>query len=142
MDQLAQIGGELFLKGFSREQEYQADTLGVRYMSRTGYNPEAQATFLRTLSSHNSLEREMAGREGRDSLADFFATHPRTEDRVRKAISAARESGVLASAPLRRDQYLQQITGLLYGDDPEQGLVRGRTFVHPSLGFTLSLIHI
>ena len=139
VDQLAQIGGELFLKGFSREQEYHADTLGVRYMSRTGYNPEAQATFMRTLSSHNSLERELAGREGRDPLANFFATHPRTEDRVRKAISAARLSGALAGAPLRRDQYLQKVAGLLYGDDPEQGLVRGRTFVHPVLEFTFEV---
>lgn len=49
VDQLAQLGGELYLKGFSREQEFQADTLGVRYMSRAGYNPEAQASFLRSL---------------------------------------------------------------------------------------------
>lgn len=139
VDQLAQIGGELFLKGFSREQEYQADAFGVRYMLRTGYNPEAQATFLRTLSIHNSLERELAGREGRDPISDFFATHPRTDDRVRRAISAARLSGAVPSALLLRERYLQQIIGLLYGDDPEQGLVRGQTFVHPSLGFTFEV---
>ncbi len=139
IDQLAQIGGELFLKGFSREQEFQADTLGVRYMSRTGYNPEAQATFLRTLSGHNALENELAGRDGRDPLEDFFATHPRTEDRVDKAILAARVSGAAAGAPLRRDRYLEKVTGMLYGDDPEQGLVRGRTFVYPDLGFAFEV---
>ena len=139
VDQLAQIGGELFLKGFSREQEFQADTLGVRYMSRVGYNPEAQAAFLRTLSSHSDLERQLAGRDGRDSGQDFFATHPRTEDRVLKAIAAAQVSGVGASAPLRREQYLRKMTGLLYGDDPEQGMVRGRSFIHPGLGFAFEV---
>ena len=135
VDQLAQIGGELFLTGFSREQEFQADTLGVRYMSRVGYNPQAQAAFLRTLSSHSDLERVLAGRDGRDPHQDFFATHPRTEDRVQKAIAAAQVSGVGAGAPLRREQYLERMTGLLYGDDPEQGMVRGRSFIHPGLGF-------
>jgi predicted Zn-dependent protease len=140
VNQLAQIGGELFLKGFSREQEFQADTLGVRYMSRVGYDPEAQAAFLRTLSSHSDLERQLvAGRDGRDSGQDFFATHPRTEDRVLKAIAAAQVSGVRAGAPLRREQYLRKMTGLLYGDDPEQGLVRGRSFVHPGLGFAFEV---
>ena len=134
-----QLGGELYLKGFSREQEFQADTLGVRYMVRAGYNPQAQSTFLRTLSGHNVLERELAGREGRDPLEDFFATHPRTEDRVLKAIAAAQVSGADGGAPLCRDRYLEKVTGLLFGDDPEQGLVRGRTFAHAGLGFTFKV---
>lgn len=139
VDQLARIGGELLLKGFSREQEFQADMLGVRYMSRVGYEPEASAAFLRTLAGHSALERELAGREGRGVVEDFFATHPRTEDRVRKAIAAAQARGAQAKAPLRRDRFLDVIEGLLYGDDPEQGLVRGRTFVHPELRFAFKV---
>ncbi len=138
IEQLGQIGGELFLKGYSREQEFQADMLGVRYTSRVGYDPEASATFLRALAGYGALERELAGREDRDALQDLFATHPRTEDRVRKAIAAARGSGARADAPRRRDRFLETVEGLLYGDDPEQGLVRGRTFVHPDLGFAFA----
>ena len=138
VEQLGQIGGELFLKGFSREQEFQADVLGVRYMSRVGYDPEASAAFLRALADHDALERELAGREGRGALETLFATHPRTQDRVRKAIAAARESGARADAPRRRDRFLEAVEGLLYGDDPEQGLVRGRAFVHPMLGFAFT----
>ncbi len=135
VDGLARVGGELFLKGFSREQELQADMLGVRYMSRAGYDPEASVTFLRTLAGHSALERTLAGREGRGAVEDFFATHPRTEDRLREAAAAARASGARAGAPLRRDRFLDAIDGLPYGDDPGQGLVRGRAFVHPELGF-------
>lgn len=139
VDQLAQLGSELYLKGFSREQEFQADTLGVRYMTRAGYDPQASATFLRTLGGHNALEQELAGHEGRDPLEDFFATHPRTENRVLAAIAAAQGSNARDGAPLRRDRFLEKVSGLLYGDDPEQGLVRGRTFVHPGLGFAFEV---
>jgi predicted Zn-dependent protease len=134
----AQIGSQLYLSGYSREQEYESDLLGVRYMSRTGYNPWAQAKFLDSLRAEHELAATLAGRKGTGEPLDFFASHPRTADRVGAAVQAANQSGLGANAPLRRDEYLRAVDGLLYGDDPEQGFVRGRQFAHPELGFTFA----
>jgi predicted Zn-dependent protease len=62
----------------------------------------------------------------------WFATHPRTLDRVKQAVE---EIGESAEGRIGREQYLARIDGLVYGENPSQGLVRGSRFVHPDLGF-------
>ena len=135
---LGQAGGQLanaVLKSFSREQELEADTLGLRYMSRAGYNPEAMVGFLDTLRDHSQIEAEKAGRpiESVDAQ-NINATHPRTIERVQKAPALSADFRA-PNQVVNRDRYLETIDGMLYGEDPEQGLVRGREFVHPILKF-------
>ena len=75
----------------------------------------------------------LAGRPRDEADAfDLFATHPRTAERVQRAVQKA---GVAGSSLEReeRNAYLQHIDGMLYGDDPAQGFVRGREFAHPFL---------
>lgn len=133
--QLAQQGAQLYLLKFSRGQELEADQLGVRYLTRAGYDPFAEADFLDTLQSWSELQAQIAGRELSDN--SFFSTHPNTSKRVRQAIEEAEGVGVKPyDRPRRRDEYLDAIDGMLYGEDPAQGLVRGQTFWHPDLGFT------
>ena len=76
--------------------------LGVRYMSRVGYDPEASATFLRALAGHGALERELAGREGRDVFEDFFATHPRPRTACARPSRRRGERGAGRRAPKTR----------------------------------------
>lgn len=136
--QIAGLGGQAYLASFSREQEYQADELGVIALARTGYDPYAQADFLNTMGMEMDLEARLAGKD--PNRVDFFASHPNTPDRVRKAIEEAKTSGVkVASRPRRHDEYLANINGMLYGDDPAEGYVRGRTFIHPDLGFKFTV---
>ena len=136
--QIAGLGGQAYLASFSREQEYQADELGVIALARTGYDPYAQADFLNTMGLEMDLEARLAGKDA--NRVDFFASHPNTPDRVRKAIEEAKGSGVpMASRPRRHDEYLSHINGMLYGDDPKEGFIRGRTFVHPGLGFKFTV---
>ncbi|GAB5470236.1 MAG: M48 family metalloprotease [Rhodospirillales bacterium] len=132
---MAALGGQAYLQSYSRDQEFEADTLGVEYMSAAGYNPEASATFLSTLRDFSRLEAEKAGRNPNSvDESNFLASHPRTIDRVEKAIrDAALEKP--AGAVLKRDVYLQNINGMLYGDDPKEGIIRGREFIHPDLRF-------
>jgi predicted Zn-dependent protease len=130
---IAQKGALAVLQSYSREQEYEADLLGVRYLSRAGFDPEAMASFLAKLRAHSELEATIAGQTGGDRF-DIFATHPRTAERVRRAIQAAGVRRV-TDPIIARDIYLGKIDGILYGDDPEQGVVRGRSFVHPVMGF-------
>lgn len=132
---LVQVGAETYLQGFSRDQELEADTLGVRYLGRAGYDPRAMVDFLTTLRRHDIVNAHMDGRPA-DSVdeSNMMATHPRTVDRVRKAIEAA--NATVVSAPhTGRKEYLAHVDGLLFGDDAAQGIIRGDTFIHPELRF-------
>ncbi|MGI9437758.1 MAG: M48 family metalloprotease [Geminicoccaceae bacterium] len=134
VQQIGGTGAQAYLAGYSREQEFQSDELGVRYLTRAGYDPVAMATFLEKLGEHSELARKLAGKEDApDPSTSMFATHPRTPDRVRRAAEEARESG--QGGRVVRDEYLRNIDGMIYGDDPDQGFVRGQTFVHPKLRF-------
>lgn len=130
-------GAQAYLAGYSREQEFQSDELGVRYLTRAGYDPRAMATFLEKLGEQNDLARKLAGKEDApDPSTSMFATHPRTPDRVRRAAENAASTEAEGNAGrLGRRDYLERIDGMIYGDDPSQGFVRGRQFVHPELRF-------
>ena len=131
---IAQVGALAVIQSYSREQEHEADSLGVNYLSRAGFDPEAMASFLGKLKAHSQLEAMIAGQPIDGGGVDLLATHPRTADRVRRAIEAANMRPV-ANPIVGRGIYLKKIDGMLYGDDPEQGLVQGRVFLHPAMRF-------
>ncbi len=123
------------LAGYSQQQEFEADSLGVRYLKRATYDPQAMAEFLGSLRAESQLEAKLAGKD--PSIVDannMMATHPRTVDRVEKAIA---EAGPTApNAMLEPEIYLKKIDGMMFGDDPKDGVIEGRKFIHPSLHFS------
>ncbi len=121
------------IQSFSRKQEYEADVLGVRTVSRAGYDPHALSRFLAKLEAHTALQARLMGRtDSGEQQLDLLATHPRTADRVERTIAEAR--GYRVYQPMvARDVYLRKIDGMLYGDDPAQGFIRGTVFAHPGL---------
>lgn len=127
---LGQLGGQLALAGFSRSQELEADELGVRYLRNAGYDPKAVAQFLRSLDAEKNLMARIFKRDANER--DLFATHPPTPERVQVATQLAGN----ATGVVNRDPFLDEISGMLYGDDPEQGFVRDEVFLHPKLKFT------
>lgn len=135
--QMGQVAGGAYLASYSRENEFEADLIGVRLLGRVGYAPDAAAGFLQSLSDYSDLETRIAGQAGRDRTMDLFASHPRGPDRVMAAIQEARAQP--ASPVYKRDDYLDRINGLLYGDDPKEGIVRGTTFTHPGLRLSFSV---
>jgi len=130
----AQLASGAYVQSYSRDQEFEADQLGVRYLTRGGFDPEAMSTFLATLGAEHQLALKIAGKEGRDPAGGLFSSHPRTATRVEKAAASARTA---AGDGLVRDAniYLNQIDGMIYGDSPRQGYVRGREFDHATLHF-------
>src|SRR5262249_57054450 len=62
---------------FSKAFESEADMLGLQYMYKTGYDPEAFVDFFEKIQS---LEKKKPG-----TMAKVFSTHPLTEDRIGKA---------------------------------------------------------
>jgi len=130
--QLIQQGAQLYLASYSRDQEFEADMLGVRYNGLAGYDPGGMASFLGQLRENSRLEAQIRGLDpGVVDQTNYLSTHPRTVDRVRAATAEAGQfPGAEAS---NRDSYLQAIDGLVFGDQPAQGVRRGRDFIHPEL---------
>ena len=125
-----------YVAGHSREAEYEADLLGVKLLARAGYDPYAQAEFLESLSGQYELDARAEGKEYNPNRVDFFASHPATADRVRRAIRAAKREGVETETGRRGEtEYFASIDGMVYGDTAEQGFVRGRRFEHPVMKF-------
>ncbi len=131
--QLAGSVAGLYLRSYSRDQELEADMLGIRYLRRAGYDVNAMASFLERLRANSQLEARIAGRSANDvDKFDITATHPRTVDRVQRAISV---SGASRNGTRDRGTYLRTIDGMVFGDGPEQGYTLGRRFAHPKLRF-------
>lgn len=131
--QLGQTVAAGYLQSYSREQEFQSDTLGVRYMTRAGYDPDAMATFLASLREHSQLDARQRGLPpGSVDQSNMMASHPRTIDRVRRAQAEASAAPV-AEPRVNREGYLNAINGLIFADDPDQGIVRDRSFLHGQL---------
>ena len=126
---------QLSLASFSRLQELEADQIGVHVIARAGYDPFAASRFLVSLGKSTQLRQ--VTHPGADK-PDMLATHPSTPERVSAAVAVARSIGAPGIGDTARDKYLAAIEGLLYGDDPAEGFVRGRTFVHPKLGFSFT----
>lgn len=125
-------GAQAYLMSYSRNQEYQSDELGVRYSSRSGYDPYAAAEMLQSLDAEHQLQLILANRAGEPEQSDFFSTHPNTQDRVTRAHAAAAATQIPENSRDRnQDVYFSVIDGMRYGDDPKEGIINGRDFVHP-----------
>jgi len=125
------FGAQAALRGYSREQELEADMLGVRYLARAGYSPQAMISFFHKLKAHEDLERAIKGKKG-EVPNNIMSTHPRTAQRINQAIGLAKAAPV-SNPVLGRGEFLAEIDGMVFGDDPEQGVRRGRVFTHPEL---------
>lgn len=126
---LVNTGAGAWVAGFSRSQENEADTLGMRYAINAGYDPRAAASMLEALDRVGTVEgRESFQRQGVNSI---FATHPVTADRVQRVAKQAAQTG--RSGATNRDAYLSAINGMTFGDAPEQGVISGPSFRHASL---------
>lgn len=128
---LAQLGvSTLFLK-FSRDNERQADDLGVEYATKVGFDANQMANFFETLERlHPSSDRS--------GLPGWFSTHPNPEDGIGAVQRKAQEWAQRLSSPhlqVNREAYLHQIDGLIFGEDPRQGYVAEDILYHPELRF-------
>lgn len=129
---LANFGVNLLFLRFSRDNERQADDLGVEYSSRTGYDAYRMAEFF------NTLER-MHPSSGANALPEWFSTHPNPVDRigaVRRKTAEWQQKLAGQTFAINREPYLNTINNIVYGEDPRQGYVAGQTFYHPVLQFS------
>jgi len=123
---------KLDLLSFSRDQEYQADTLGLSYLIASGYDPGGAARLLSALTLQTALDARLQGKTNRQT-PEWARTHPLSENRMQRALAEARATGKLGSGVRNRDTFLDELEGLYVDDDPAQGVIDGPTFTHPDL---------
>ncbi len=123
--QLGESGlGVLFLKN-GRDAELEADRLGVEYASNSGWDPAGVPRFLATLQRVDSLSER--------GVPNWLSTHPEPGSRVERAEPVVSKFVSGSATSRNRDQYLERLGGLVFGDNPKDGIVRGNVFLHPGL---------
>jgi predicted Zn-dependent protease len=132
-------GTQALTATFSQKQEFEADELGIRYLATAGYDPLASASLLASLGAATTLEARAAGRNDERSVPSWSRTHPLSDDRVRRSTQRAQATGRAGTGMRNRDQFLNQLNGVLVDDDPRQGIVEGRNFLHPDLRIGFSV---
>lgn len=123
----------LFLK-FSRDDEREADRLGVEYSSKIHYDAHKMADFFKVL-------QKMSLSESQGGVPTFLSTHPDPGDRYNSVNQKATEwqnTLQYSDWKINQESYLQMIDGIVYGEDPRQGYVEGNTFYHPEMKFRFS----
>jgi predicted Zn-dependent protease len=133
---LALAKSKITLASFSRAQEFEADGIGVGISARAGFDPYGAQRFLTSLGMNSTLRARSANIDPR--APDFLSSHPATPERIDNAQANARQYAIPNPNQKERAEYLALIDGLVFGEDPSEGFVRGRRFLHPKLGFTFT----
>ncbi len=126
---LSSVGIQLLFLKFSRDDEREADALGVEYARKGSYSPAEMVSFFSSLQKFGDLS-------GGKSLPGFLSTHPLTGERIQNVKAMLKEEDGLLS--VERDAYLGHIENIVFGDDPRQGYAEANTFYHPEMTFSFS----
>jgi predicted Zn-dependent protease len=133
---LALAKSKIALASFSRAQEFEADGIGVGIAARAGYDPYGAVRFLTSMGRNAELKTNPGQSHIDPRAPDFLSSHPATPERVKNAQANARQFTAPGAGERDKQSYLAGVDGMVYGEDPSEGFVRGRRFLHPKLGFT------
>lgn len=131
--------GVALTRGYGRDHELQADNLGAQYLARIGYAPDNMINVISVLKNQELFEKERAKREGRKAQTyhGVFASHPRNDKRLSRAVNSANQYRSGQNRAIGRARYLNKIDGLLFGQNADDGIVRNNAFYHAKLNAKL-----
>jgi len=127
---VAGVGMQLLFLKFSRDDEREADVLGIDYSRKGSYNPGEMVAFFSSLQKMGDLS-------GGQSLPGFLSTHPLTGERIQNVRKLLADTD--AGLEVRAEPYLRKVDDMVYGEDPRQGYVEDSAFYHPQLQFTFEI---
>ncbi|MDP3320568.1 MAG: peptidase M48, partial [Bosea sp. (in: a-proteobacteria)] len=112
--------------------------ISVRTISRAGYDPYGAGRFLAALGRNTAFRNSGQNQSAEDKRLDMLSSHPQTPERIAAVTAAARQIGAPGLGERDAGRWLSAIDGLAYGDEPRDGVVRGRRYVNSALriGFT------
>jgi predicted Zn-dependent protease len=126
---LAEVGlGLLFLK-YGRDDEREADALGLRYMTRAEYDPRPMADVFAT------LDRVSQGEGSQGRVPAWLSTHPSPEDRRARIAELIAELPTPPAGTVDREEYARRLDGIVFGENPREGFFEQNVFYHPDLRF-------
>jgi predicted Zn-dependent protease len=128
---LAQTGlGLLFLK-YGRDDEREADDLGLRYLNTENYDPRQMPEVFETLG-------RVSQQQGQGRVPGWLSTHPAPENRIQRIESHIAQSGLdFSNRTVGRERYLESIDNLVFGENPREGYFQGNRFIHPEMAFEI-----
>jgi predicted Zn-dependent protease len=137
--QLLDVLGQAIVSGYGRDHELEADRLGAVYLARTNYEPNAMLEVIGVLKNQEEFEKARAKAEGREPRIyhGVFATHPSSDQRLQEVVGEARKFRSPDRTRVAREEYLDHLQGLTFGDSPREGVVRANRFYHRDLDLTL-----
>ncbi len=127
------LAGKAFLAPYSRQQEREADDVGVDIMAKAGWDPSGLSTFLHTLQRQEELQL------GESRQPGFFDSHPATPERMENTAAYAKKVVRAVARPIAADRadFLGKLNGLIIGPNPAEGVFSGSLFLQPDLDFAL-----
>ncbi len=134
---LALAATQVSLARFSQVQELEADAIGIKTLGKAGFDPFAASRFLSSMARYADYRAQRPN--AASNRPDFLATHPSTPERIDFAIREAREATASGPGEQEREQYLTELDGMVFGDDPSEGFIRGRVFLHKALGIEFTV---
>ncbi|MDY6861900.1 MAG: M48 family metalloprotease, partial [Thermodesulfobacteriota bacterium] len=116
-------------KGYGRESELEAISLSRKYMLKAGYSPDAVKCVLKTLS----LIKESGGKNAKKDILFHKISSFLPEEKA-KIYNTAKYTDLKTGDT----EYKKHIENLIFGDNPEDGIIIDGTFKHPGLHFSIS----
>lgn len=138
---LSNILGGALLSGYGREQELEADRLGAEYIANIGFDPKEMLEVVGVLKDQEEFAKHRAKTEGlqQQTYHGVFASHPRNDQRLQEVIESVEKQKAEVTRQSNSERFLQSLDGLLFGQSPDQGLIRDNHFLHPVLGVAFKL---
>ena len=136
VSQAVNVVGAALISGYGREHELESDRLGAEYLANVGYDPQAMLAVVRALKNQEIFDQKLAALEGRPARRyhGLFATHPDNDTRLKEIIDYVSQQKTTADK-IERGRFLDHIDGMLFGENPDDGVIKGNQFLHPQLGF-------
>ncbi len=125
------LAGKAFLAPYSRQQEREADEVGVDIMAKAGWDPSKLSTFLHTLQRQEELQLGQSRQPG------FFDSHPATPERMENTAVYAKKMVRAKSRSIATDRaaFFGKLNGLVVGPHPAEGVFVENLFLQPALDF-------
>lgn len=135
---LAQQGLQLMFLKYGRDDERQADDLGLRYLNQQNYDPREMPPVFQTLQRVSAQQQRQQGAAGQGRLPNWLSTHPSEEEHIRTISGKVAQLGSdFSNRTVNREGYLKSLDNVVFGQNPREGYFVGNTFIQPELGIQI-----